>query len=143
MKTSFQSHTRLRYSSWFLTCLFCLATVYLYKNCSIPCKSRVINEKLIGQMKVIEIGPKEVLKFPAKYIIRKFAKAGENWQQLAKDSKVILCTQTDRTKLFYLAKIVKTWSGPISVATLILGSDEELNHLLIGYLEFCYPPIKE
>lgn len=77
------------------------------------------------------------------YKMYDFALTGEQYEQSSQNSSVCLATQSSVERLHFLVQVAYQWTGPISIAAFIAGSEEfQILQYYITYLQACFPNIR-
>lgn len=73
-----------------------------------------------------------------------FASIGHRFDELTKQYKVCLATQSSIERLHSLVSVATHWTGPISLAVYVAGDDElYLLQLYLSYLKNCFTSIRD
>lgn len=73
-----------------------------------------------------------------------FASVGARFDELSKQYKVCLATQSSIERLYSLVSVATHWTGPISLAVYVAGDDElYLLQLYLSYLKNCFTSIRD
>lgn len=73
-----------------------------------------------------------------------FASIGNRYDELTKQYKVCLATQSSLERLYSLVSVASHWTGPISLAVYVAGDDElYLLQLYLSYLQNCFAAIRD
>lgn len=73
-----------------------------------------------------------------------FASIGNRFDELTKQYKVCLATQSSLERLYSLVSVAAHWTGPISLAVYVAGDDElYLLQLYLSYLKNCFASIRD
>eukprot|EP00095_Tigriopus_kingsejongensis_P007170 maker-scaffold211_size255937-snap-gene-1.15 protein:Tk07170 transcript:maker-scaffold211_size255937-snap-gene-1.15-mRNA-1 annotation:"n-acetyllactosaminide beta- -n-acetylglucosaminyltransferase-like" len=72
-----------------------------------------------------------------------FTVSGSKWDELSRTRQVCLGAQTSIDRASWLIEMVKTWSGPMSIALFTPDVEFHISKVFIKYLHRCFPKIKE
>ena len=68
---------------------------------------------------------------------------GDDWNTLSKQRKLCLAAQASIDKSYWLLEMVKTWSGPISIAIFTPDIEFHITWIYLQYLRRCFPKVRK
>ena len=74
-------------------------------------------------------------------VVHMFTQTGLDYDELSRDRRVCLFTQSSVDRLFWLMETTETWSGPVSVAVFTPDLEFEIGRLYVQFLARCFPRI--
>ncbi|XP_069955533.1 beta-1,4-glucuronyltransferase 1 isoform X2 [Cherax quadricarinatus] len=84
-----------------------------------------------------------VLDASGNYTTHAFVWPAQGWDVITAEFHVCLATQASVERLFWVAWQAETWTGPMSVAVFVPGSEYAVAAAMVSYLRRCFPNVQE